>query len=143
MQSYIIALEHEQILCREGDTSSELYLVDKGSLLVCVVNGTQVKALAKIHAGEFIGELSFFDNRPRSTYIIALEKCTLIHLPQHELLTKFPQWFIQIGRALTKKIRLHDTLIHESQIRHNNSDDLKLSMEEQRYYYDLIFPKSH
>jgi CRP/FNR family cyclic AMP-dependent transcriptional regulator len=143
MQSYLIELEEDQVLCREGDPSSEIYMLDSGKLLVCVVNGTQVKALAKIGPGEFIGELSFFDGKPRSTHIIAIEKCTLIQLPQHEIMTKFPTWFQQVGRSLTRKVRLHDKIIHEAQIRRSNDEELKLSIEEQRHYYELLFPKNH
>lgn len=143
MESYIVNLEEDQILCREGDPSSELFLLHSGKLLVCTVNGTQVKALAKIGPGEFIGELSFFDGKPRATFIIATEKSELVQLPKHEIMSKFPDWFKHIGRSLTRKLRLHDRLIHESQIRRAGDEELKLSIEQQRYYYDLLFPKNH
>lgn len=143
MQSYLIELNEDQILCREGDPSSEIYMLHSGKLLVCIVNGTQVKALAKIGPGEFIGELSFFDGKPRSTHIIAIEKCTLIQLPQHEIMTKFPSWIQQVGRSLTRKVRLHDKIIHDAQIRRSSDEELRLSIEEQRYYFELLFPKNH
>ncbi len=141
MQSYLIELKKDQVLCHEGDPSSELYMLHSGKLLICITNGTEVKALAYINEGEFIGELSFFDSKPRSTHIISLEKSTLIQLPQHEIITKFPSWFQQVGRSLTKKVRLHDKIIHESKIRRSSDEDLKLSIEEQRYYYEILFPK--
>ena len=142
MESYLVELKENQVLCREGDPSSELYLLHAGKLLICVVNGTQVKALAVIHRGEFIGELSFFDGKPRSTHIIATEKTTLIQLPQHEIMSKFPTWFQQIGRSLTRKVRLHDKIVHDAQIRRTNDEELKLTIEEQRFYYDILFPKT-
>lgn len=142
MESYLVELKENQVLCREGDPSSELYLLHAGKLLICVVNGTQVKALAVIHPGEFIGELSFFDGKPRGAHIIATERTTLIQLPQHEIMSKFPSWFQQIGRSLTRKVRLHDKIIHDAQIRRTNDEELKLTIEEQRFYYDILFPKT-
>lgn len=58
-------------------------------------------------------------------------------------MTKFPSWFQQVGRSLTRKVRLHDKIIHDAQIRRSSDEELRLSIEEQRYYYELLFPKNH
>ena len=73
MNTYDIELMKNDVLCREGDIETDLYVVQSGELLVCVRKGSQVTAVAKLGPGEYIGELSFFDNKPRGADIIALE----------------------------------------------------------------------
>ncbi len=142
MGKIIIDLEKDDILFRDGDSSSELFLVHSGKLMACIVNGTEVKPLAFIHAGEVIGEFSYFDNRPLAAHIIAVEESQLIQIPQAETMSKLPDWFKFLGRSLTKNLRIHDKIIHEAKIRKTGTEDLKLSIEEQRYYYEILFPKN-
>lgn len=121
------------IICRQGDPSEDLYFLKDGKLLICTVQGTQVKAIARIEPGEFIGELSFFDGKPRATHIIALEKSTVLQIPKDELVQHLPFWFLEVGKNLTKKIRLLDGIVHSSNIRKVGTEDQKqLSIEEQR-----------
>lgn len=122
-----------EIICREGDPSSDLFFLKEGRLLICTIQGTQVKAIARIEPGEFIGELSFFDGNPRASYIVALEKCIIVQLPKEEIMDHLPFWFIEVGKNLTKKIRLLDSIIHSSNFRKIGTEDQKpLSIEEQR-----------
>jgi CRP-like cAMP-binding protein len=101
--------------------------------VICTVQGTQVKALARIDPGEFIGELSFFDGKPRATHVVALEKSTVIQIPKQKIMEHLPFWFIEIGKALTKKIRLLDGIVHSSNFRKIGAEDQKpLTIEEQR-----------
>jgi CRP-like cAMP-binding protein len=85
MQSYSREYGPKEIVFREGDPSADLLYLESGRILICTLNGTEVKALAYISAGEFIGELSFFDSKPRSTHIITTEKSKIIQIPKHEL----------------------------------------------------------
>lgn len=133
MQSYELTYNPLDIICREGDPSSDLFYLKSGKLLICTVHGTEVKALARIFPGEFIGELSFFDGRLRASHIVALEKSVLIQLPKQELTSHLPFWFIEAGKSLTKKIRQLDQIIQESHFKRASSHDQKpLTIEEQR-----------
>lgn len=139
MQGFALEYDPQTIICREGDNDTDLYFLQSGKLLICTLNGTQVKALARISAGEFIGELSFFDGRPRSSYVITLEKCKLIRIPQNEVSSLLPNWYLKVGQSITKKIRLLDQVIHGSNIRRSQSEENRpLSMEEQRELYKLL-----
>lgn len=126
------------VICREGDPSTDLYLLRSGKLLICTLQGTQVKALATIEEGEFIGELSFFDGQPRSSHIIALEKSTLFQIPKHEMADLLPEWYLHLGINLTKKIRVLDHVVQESNLRRASEKQKQLSIEEQRLYYKAI-----
>lgn len=139
IQGYAVEIGPHEILCREGEFSSDLFFLKSGSLLACVLHGTQVKALAKINPGEFFGELSFFDGKPRASYVVSLEKCELIKIPKDEIQGFLPTWFLQIGTSLTKKIRLLDEIVHEAHLKRFGTQEIKpLTIEEQRQIYKSI-----
>jgi CRP-like cAMP-binding protein len=122
-----------EIVCREGDDSNDLLYLQQGSVLAFLIQGTQVKPLAKIESGEFLGELSFFDGLPRSSYMIALEDSVILKISRPELVDQLPFWFLEAGKNLTKKIRFLDDIVHASRIKKASSMDQKpLSIEEQR-----------
>jgi CRP-like cAMP-binding protein len=134
-----IVYKPNDVICRQGDPSSDLYFLKEGKLLICTVQGTQVKAIARIEPGEFIGELSFFDGKPRATHIVALERSVVIQLPKESIMEHLPFWFVEIGKNLTKKIRLLDSIVHSSNFRKIGAEDQKpLSIEEQRQILTAI-----
>lgn len=139
MQGYVLNFNSHHVLCREGDPNMDIYFLKSGKLLVCTVSGKEVKVLSRISAGEFIGELSFFDGHARSSNIITLEKCTLIQIPRNEIHGQLPSWFNKVCKDITKRIRLLDHVIQDAKIRISDSEDSKpLSIDEQRKFYDLI-----
>jgi CRP/FNR family transcriptional regulator, cyclic AMP receptor protein len=139
MRGIELELKAKSILCREGEPSADLYFLQSGKLLVCTLSGTEVKVISRISPGEFIGELSFFDGRPRSGHVVTLEDCKLIQIPRHEIAPKLPFWYSQVGANLTKKIRLLDQLIHSSHVRKSQAQENRpLSIEEQRQLYELL-----
>lgn len=139
MKGFLVEYEENSVICREGDPSSDLYYLIAGKLLICTVVGTQVKAIARIQPGEFIGELSFFDGKPRATHIVALEKSKIVSFPKSDMMKMLPIWYIEAHKNLTKKIRLLDKVIHENSLRKTSSEDQKpLSIDEQRKIYQVI-----
>lgn len=134
MQSFEQSFDSLQVICRQGDPSSDIYLLKSGKLLACAVQGTKVIPLARITPGEFVGELSFFDGKPRASHVIALEPSQVIMIPKHELSNLLPSWYVHVGKNLTKKIRLLDGIVHGSNLRKfGKEDDQKaLTIDEQR-----------
>jgi CRP/FNR family transcriptional regulator, cyclic AMP receptor protein len=139
MNNYRLTFGPYSIICREGEPSGDLYFLESGKLLICTIAGTEVRAIARISPGEFIGELSFFDGHPRSTHVISLEESQLLQIPKQEIFPHLPTWYLQIGKNLTKKIRLLDQVIHETKLRKSTSEENRpLSLEEQRTIYQLL-----
>lgn len=134
MQGYEQTFVSLQVVCRQGDPSSDIYLLKSGKLLACSIQGTKVIPLARITPGEFVGELSFFDGKPRASHVIALEPSKVIMIPKHELANLLPSWYVNIGRSLTKKIRLLDHIVHGANLRRfgKEEDQKALTIEEQR-----------
>ena len=139
MQGYFLDFNKDAVICREGEASTDLYFLKSGKLLVCTINGTQVKSIAHIGKGQFLGELSFFDGRPRQSSVVALEDSRVIQIPRSQMSPLLPEWFMQIGLGLTKKIRLLDNVIHDSNIRRSQHEGSKpLSIEEQRHLLEIL-----
>lgn len=139
MQGYEQSFEKHQVLCREGDPSTDIYLVKSGRLLACIVEGTKVIALARISPGEFVGELAFFDGRTRASHVVALEPSQVIMIPKAELSSLLPTWYQQVGKNLTKKIRLLDNVVQESNLRRFGKEEQKpLTIDEQRELLQAI-----
>lgn len=139
MQAFNMNYKAYELICKEADESSDLYFIQSGKVLICTTSGTQVKVIARIGAGEFIGELSFFDGNPRASHIVTLENSVLIRIPKQELINDLPFWFTEVGKNLTKKIRLLDNVIQESNIRRVSTEHQRpLSIDEQRKIFSLI-----
>jgi CRP/FNR family transcriptional regulator, cyclic AMP receptor protein len=130
---YNLEYKKNEVVFREGDSSSDLMFLKSGRLLICTVTGTQVKAIARIEPGEFVGELSFFDGLPRASNVIAIEPSVVMQIPKEMVMEKLPFWFIEVGKNLTKKIRHLDDIVHSSNLRKVGSENQKaLTIEEQR-----------
>lgn len=139
MQGIVLDLEANTVVCREGDPSQELYFLQSGKLLICTLAGTQVKVLSRISPGEFVGELSFFDGKPRASFVVTLEKSKLIQIAKQEIAGRLPNWYNLMGMGITKKIRHLDSIIHSSNLRKSGAEESKpLSQEEQKRLYELL-----
>lgn len=139
MKGYVVDYQANHVLCREGDPSTDLYYLMTGKLLICTVVGTQVKTIARINPGEFIGELSFFDGKPRASHIVTLERCKIVTFPKKELTDLLPVWYTEAHKNLTKKIRLLDHVIQASNIRKVSAEEQKpLTIDEQRKIFSVI-----
>lgn len=134
-----IKINKNEILFREGDLARDLYKVSEGRLLVCVQMEDSVSPIAYIKAGDYLGELSFFEHRARSANVIAVENSTLIKIPQAELNKQCPKWFSTLAKFMSKKIRMQDDVIAENGIKKaNKSSIVPLTPDEQRHYFQLL-----
>ena len=121
------------IICVAGENNHDLFIIHSGKLLVFVTDGTIVTPLAYLKAGEYLGELSFFDGMPRSAHVIALEDSDLIRIPVSEIEKQFPPWLQAMAQSITKKLRYSTELVRRKGIRKKNVESIKpLSIERQR-----------
>lgn len=132
-------LKKDEILFLADQKDYDLFIVHTGKLMVCVSKGSQISPIAYIGPGEYIGELSFFDCRPRSATVICVEDASLIQIPIEEREKQFPSWLLTLVISLTLKIRKADELIRQKGIRKKKVQGIRpLSMEDQRYFYKII-----
>jgi CRP/FNR family transcriptional regulator, cyclic AMP receptor protein len=104
----------KQIL-EKSSTSRDVFFVVSGSVNIVNfgVSGREV-AYATVEAGQYFGELSAIDGRPRSANVIANKDCQLASMsPENftELLKEHPEVSIQVLQRLARIIRVNDERI--------------------------------
>lgn len=136
--SQTISLKKDEILFLAEEKNRDLFIIKKGKVMVFVQKGSQIIPIAYLGASEYIGELSFFDDEPRSASILCLENTEFMKISTEEMNQHFPAWLKTIGLQLTRKIREGDELIRSKGIRKKNVDSIKpLSIEEQTHCFKL------
>ncbi|EIK43630.1 cyclic AMP receptor protein [Cellvibrio sp. BR] len=97
------------VLVTEGDESSHLYVIRKGTVSAYLTNdeGRQVN-LNYMQDGDYFGELSLLDGQPRSASVITLSDCEVLMLPKasvHELMREYPDFALMMLTELTRRVR--------------------------------------
>ena len=133
------SLTKDQVLCREGDDDTDLYLIEEGEVLVCIRKGSQVTPIAYLGVGEFIGELSFFDGLARGADIIATRPTKLSVIPAESLRNQFPSWIGILGKVLASKIRHMDNIIRQNGIKKSKDQSVKpIEISEQTRLFRIL-----
>lgn len=70
----------------EGEEGNAMFQVVKGTVEVLKrMEGGVVKAVAQLEAGELFGEMSVFNEEPRSATVRAREECVLLEVEREDL----------------------------------------------------------
>lgn len=74
---------------REGETGDKLYLIVGGAVRISqpLLGGSREEALAVLREGQFFGDMSLIDARPRSADAIAHEPCVLYSIDRSAFTT--------------------------------------------------------
>jgi len=75
----------------EGEISGPIALVQSGRLVAWTSQNTKRYILAELGRGDVIGELSFFDKKPRSASVTALTDCELVEFEMTGIDLENPQ----------------------------------------------------
>lgn len=100
-----VTLTSGQYLFYEGTSGEEIYMILAGKL------GVQKSGqkLARMHAGEYLGEISVLDGKPRSASIYARCLTKLYVLNVHTLQQHFPALYhkliINLSKVLPERVR--------------------------------------
>ena len=107
-------LKRGEILFREGDPSEAMYVLKSGKIAITKSKGSSEIVLAELAAGDMLGEMGFFDNRPRSAGAKAMIDSVVIELPFKALNAQFktfPEWLKAIVRTVNNHLRNANTKI--------------------------------
>jgi len=91
-------------LFKQGDPPDEVYLIKSGKIEIFVNEGENKKRLNIITEGEFLGEMSIIDGRPRSASAAALEDSTVIIIDRKTLLKQIEEDPL-LGALITNLVR--------------------------------------
>ena len=101
-------LKKDEILFREGDASDSAFVVKSGRLAITKSKGNSDIILAELGPGSMLGEMAFFDNKPRSAGAKALSESVVIALPFAALNAQFktfPEWLKVMVRTINEHLR--------------------------------------
>lgn len=101
-------IERDHYLFREGDPPDAMYVIKSGKFAVVKTKQTSEIVLAEIGPGAMVGEMAFFDNKPRSASVKALKDSEVISLPYkalHAQFASFPEWCKAIMRTVNDHLR--------------------------------------
>lgn len=107
-------LSKGDILFREGDPSDAMYVIKAGRIAITKAKGSGEIILAEKAGGEMLGEMAFFDNKPRSAGAKAIADAEVIALPftsLHAQFKTFPEWLKAMVKTINGQLRDANTRI--------------------------------
>lgn len=114
-------LRKGEVLFRDGDSGDELYLIREGTIVISKpVLGRVEQVLARLGPGDFFGEMSLFDQAPRSATVQAETEAVLFSLDREnlqELIDVSPaaaaDFFYQMVKVFIRRLRDSGNLVAE------------------------------
>ncbi|HVK60033.1 MAG TPA: cyclic nucleotide-binding domain-containing protein [Bdellovibrionales bacterium] len=101
-------LKKGDILFRENDPSEAMYVIKSGKIAITKAKGMSEITLAELGPGDMLGEMAFFDNKPRSAGAKAVQDSVVIELPFAALNAQFktfPEWLKAVVRTVNNHLR--------------------------------------
>ena len=105
----------ETIVVAEGEPGDSLFVLAGGKVKVALFgeNGREL-TLSELKPGDFFGEMSLLDNRPRAANVVALEDTTLLVLSREAFVAHLksnPQTALNLLAEMTRRLRRADETI--------------------------------
>lgn len=111
-------LATNEVLFRRGDQGDSLYIIDEGRIkIVRGDEGGGEFVLNHCGPGEAIGEMSLFDQEPRSASVIAVTDSEVLQLKREaffELLDQRPDVSLVLLQSLSSRLRFASTYIQKA-----------------------------
>ncbi|MEZ0391722.1 MAG: Crp/Fnr family transcriptional regulator [Pseudobdellovibrionaceae bacterium] len=120
-------IERDHYLFREGDPPDAMYVVKSGKFAVVKTKQNSEIILAEVGPGAMVGEMAFFDNKPRSASVKAMKDSEVIALPYkalHAQFQNFPEWCKAIMRTVNDHLRNANQRIKQLEKNENSESDL-------------------
>ena len=105
-----------EYLFHDGDASNCMFLVSKGTVSIRKGADNVSIEISKIYTNEVIGELSFFDRRPRSASAMALTDVEVVEIPFESLdvmYHKVPPYLKTIMASVAERFRKSNEMIRK------------------------------
>ncbi len=105
----------KKVIFLENEDGDKLYVILKGSVKIIKVSeaGEEI-ILAILREGEFFGDMSLLDGKPRSATVITNEDSQLLIIDRtnfEKMVLTYPKISLKIMRELTSRLRKADELI--------------------------------
>ncbi len=130
-----VRLSANECLFQIGEPGGTLYVVNSGAVEIYIKDTAGQKILLKTaESGDFFGEVSLFDGRPRTATAVAVTECELLALNRADLIAAFrrnPETALGMLAALGGMLRDADKLLQTNVARNvNEMMEKKMSLLE-------------
>ncbi|MBQ46339.1 MAG: hypothetical protein CMP10_02405 [Zetaproteobacteria bacterium] len=118
MTNQIVNLQKGEMLFSKGDKPEGIYILKRGRVEVFIENKEAKLSLALLEPESVIGEISLFDDKPRSASIIAVDSASLNYISNEKLtksLARCPKWFVQFVKIACGRLRAMNRRLAELQ----------------------------
>jgi class 3 adenylate cyclase/CRP-like cAMP-binding protein len=108
-------LKKDEPLFQAGDVGNSLFIIGNGRLKVTAKNKEGVDVtLNELAAGDVVGEMSLFDESPRSASVLAVQDTGVLELTRDDfikLINQKPDVALSVMRDMSDRMRLNTELI--------------------------------
>lgn len=114
-----LSFKRGQVIFAEGEPSTYLYIVAKGDVAIVKEGKGRLSPISTVGEKDFIGELSMFNDEPRSATAIALQDCELVVIKKSEIrkvLRSCPEWVSNIMVTISDRLRSTVDVLREHRI---------------------------
>ena len=97
-----------QYICREGDTSDHMYLLESGVVEVIIGEGSAAQVIAHLRRGDIFGEMGLLADEPRAASILTAMPTLVLQLGRSaftEIIHLYPAILLNISRVLIERQR--------------------------------------
>jgi Cyclic nucleotide-binding domain/FHA domain len=108
LSRYAATAKAGEFIFREGDLTSDLYILEEGRVELIRQDGGTSRVVATLGPGELFGELALLEDQPRDLTVRAVEDCTLLKFDYTtliDLIRENPQVALHGMRRLARRLR--------------------------------------
>lgn len=129
-----------QVIFKQGDPNQgQLIYVIEGELLVFTNKGNEITPLALVKKEEFIGEVSYFLERPnRSANVITQTECSLLIIGKETLSENIPNWLTRTLSSLARKLDNLDKALNSARIKRRSKKLPEIDLAEQKRISQIL-----
>ena len=137
-----VVLKPGDVLCAEGDPGDRMYVLASGELCVLKAGkGGKPVEIARLQAGEVAGEMSLFEEEPRSATLQAVDEAEVWEIDQktfYHLLDTQPAIARSLLSVLSRNLRRETRIVAELRS-HDEDNRLKVAVFDTKPYTESIF----
>jgi len=108
--------EPGDVIFKEGDTSTEMFILQEGKVVITKDVAGHDVFLAMLERGDFFGEMALLDSQPRHATCSALVRTRVVAIKSGELLMKLrrdPTFALEMLQTMIRRIRYLDQQLVE------------------------------
>lgn len=122
----VVTKNENDIIFRKGDPGDAIYIIQEGTVKITLkaVNGDEL-IVTVLHKGDFFGELTLFDQSPRTANAVVYDHATLLVMPRNKFiafLKVHPDVLIAMLSIVGKRLRESNDFMEQQATRNVNDE---------------------